>query len=155
MRCGFIVTISDVNIENLFVSIFIDIFLKISIISIFTDIVFFILTRRKNAQSEANLVFMEYVVKGLTNRILFWKILAVFWIPDKALKHPGHIFESAPNISRISLGFLCNFSVKLFHVSIILCKFFQKSPWKFQKISIKMIFKSLYKVFSIFFLNFY
>ncbi len=41
---------SDGNIENFFVSIFI-------------DIVFFIFTRCKNAKSEANIVFMEYVVK--------------------------------------------------------------------------------------------
>ncbi len=68
---------------------------------------------------------------------------------------PRHIFENAPNISKIFLGFLCNLSIKLFEVSVILCKFFHKSPWKFHKISIKMFFKGLCKVFPIFFHNFY
>ncbi len=133
---------SDGNFKNFFISIFI-------------DIVFFIYTRRKNAKSEANIVFLVYALEGLTNKILFWKIFAVFSVLDKTLKRPGHIFENASNISRISSGFLHNFAMKLFEVSIILCKFFQKSPWKFHKISIKMIFKSLYKLFPIFFHNFY
>ncbi len=74
---------------------------------------------------------------------------------DEALKHLGRIFERIPNISRISSGFLRNFSIKLFEVFVILCKFFQKSPWEFHKISIKMIFKSLCYMFPIFFHNFY
>ncbi len=116
---------SDGNIENFFVVIFIDIFLKIQI---FINIVFFIYARHKNAKSEANIILMEYIVKGIPNTILFSKTFAVFLVPDEALKRPGHIFKSAPNISRISLGLLRNFSIKLFEVFVILCKFFQKSP---------------------------
>ncbi len=84
---------SDGNIENFYVSVFIDSFLKISIISILCFIY-----RHPVKTPKVNIVFMEYVDKGLTNKILFWKLFAEFSGLDRALKRPGHIFKNAPNI---------------------------------------------------------
>ncbi len=55
---------------------------------------------------------------------------------------PEQIFNSVPNIFKISSGFLNNFFLKLFEVSIFISSS-EKLPRKFHKVSIKCFFLSL------------